>query len=189
MLPGVACGDSMLIHRRKVLGIALGATGASLFATHAAAAPAARSLSVANLHTGEALNATYWEGGAYVPDALAALNKVLRDHRTGEVHAISPALFDLVADLRGRLGSGAVVQIISGYRSPASNAALHARSNGVATRSLHMRGEAIDLRLGGVDLGHLRDAAWSLQRGGVGFYPQSRFVHVDVGRIRRWQGA
>ena len=152
-------------------------------------APLARSLSVANLHTGEKLSATYWEGGAYLPDALAALNKVLRDHRTGEIHPMAPTLFDLVADLRGRLGSRAVVQIISGYRSPASNATLHARSSGVATHSLHMKGEAIDLRLEDVDLSHLRDAAWSLQRGGVGFYPQSRFVHVDVGRVRRWQGA
>lgn len=156
---------------------------------HAWASPAARRIAFTNLHTGEALSATYWEAGAYVPDALQALNRVLRDHRTGEVHAIAPGLFDLVAALRERLETSAVVQVISGYRSPATNASLHARSGGVASHSLHMSGQATDLRIAGVDLTRLRDAAWALQGGGVGFYPQSRFVHVDVGRVRRWQGA
>jgi uncharacterized protein YcbK (DUF882 family) len=142
-----------------------------------------------NLHTGESLSATYWEAGAYVPDALQALNHLLRDHRTGEVHEIAPSLFDLVVALRERLETSAVVQVVSGYRSPATNASLHARSDGVATHSLHMRGQATDLRIAGVDLGRLRDAAWALQGGGVGFYPTSQFVHVDVGRVRRWQGA
>jgi uncharacterized protein YcbK (DUF882 family) len=142
-----------------------------------------------NLHTGESLSATYWEAGAYVPDALQALNHILRDHRTGEVHEIAPGLFDLVAALRERVETSAVVQVISGYRSPATNASLHARSDGVATHSLHMRGQATDLRIAGVELGRLRDAAWALQGGGVGFYPASQFVHVDVGRIRHWQGA
>jgi uncharacterized protein YcbK (DUF882 family) len=113
----------------------------------------------------------------------------LRDHRTGEVHAIAPNLFDLVYRLRGQLDTRATVQVISGYRSPATNAALHAHSEGVASHSLHMLGQATDLRIAGVDLSRLRDAAWSLQSGGVGFYPQSQFVHVDVGRVRRWQGA
>lgn len=148
-------------------------------------ATAARTLSLANLHTGETLTATYWDAGAYVPEALAALNRLLRDHRTGEIHPVAPGLLDLVTALRGRLETDAVVQVISGYRSPATNAALHSRSDGVATRSLHMRGEAIDLRISNVDLPRLRDAAWSLQRGGVGFYP-SQFVHVDIGRVRRW---
>ena len=176
------------MHRRKLLQLGLGLAGAAL-GTRAAAAGAARTIAFTNLHTGESLNATYWEAGAYVPDALQALNHLLRDHRTGEVHAIAPNLFDLVASLRSRLETNAVVQVISGYRSPATNAALHARSEGVASHSLHMLGEATDLRIAGVALDHLRDAALSLQVGGVGYYPQSDFVHVDVGRVRRWQGA
>ena len=177
------------MHRRKLLRCGLGLAGAAMAGSHAWASPAARRVAFTNLHTGESLNATYWEAGAYVPDALQALNRVLRDHRTGEVHEIAPSLFDLVAALRERLETNAVVQVISGYRSPATNASLHARSDGVATHSLHMTGQATDLRIAGVDLGRLRDAAWNLQGGGVGFYPQSQFVHVDVGRVRRWQGA
>lgn len=179
-----------MIDRRKLLTTALGAAGAlatSARATSALAATGpARSLSLHNLHTGESLKATYWEGGAYVPDALSAMNHLLRDFRTGDVHPISPGLFDLVTALQGRLETRETIQIISGYRSPATNASLHARSDGVATHSLHMQGEAMDLRIAGVDLPRIRDAAWSLQRGGVGFYPQSDFVHVDVGRVRHW---
>jgi uncharacterized protein YcbK (DUF882 family) len=178
----------VVIDRRKLLQFGLGA-GASLLGAPALAAETHRSLSLANLHTGERLSATYWEGGDYVPQALQALNRVLRDHRTGEVHPISPDLLDLVARLRGRLDTKGAVEIISGYRSPASNAALHEKSSGVATRSLHMQGLAIDLRIPGVELPRLRDAALAAQGGGVGYYPQSRFVHVDVGRVRRWQGA
>ena len=152
----------------------------------AAAASAPRSLSVLNLHTGEKLAATYFEGGRYLPDALAALDRVLRDHRTGEVHPIAPGLIDLVADLAGQFGRPDAVQIISGYRSPASNAALHARSSGVATRSLHMQGMAMDIRVPGAPLERLRDSALALGKGGVGYYPDSNFVHVDVGRVRRW---
>lgn len=177
------------MHRRKLLGCGLGLAGAAMSGSRAWASRAARSVAFTNLHTGESLNATYWEAGAYVPDALQALNRLLRDHRTGEVHEIAPGLFDLVASLRERLETNAVVQVISGYRSPATNASLHARSDGVATHSLHVRGQATDLRIAGVDLARLRDAAWALQDGGVGFYPKSEFVHVDVGRVRRWQGA
>jgi uncharacterized protein YcbK (DUF882 family) len=132
------------------------------------------------------LAATYFEAGRYLPDALAALDRVLRDHRTGEVHPIAPGLIDLVADLAGQFGRPDAVQIISGYRSPASNAALHARSSGVATRSLHMQGMAMDIRVPGAPLERLRNAALALRRGGVGYYPASNFVHVDVGKVRQW---
>lgn len=175
----------MSVHRRRLLQFGAGAIAAGLPAA-AAATTGARSLSLLNLHTGEALSATYWEAGAYVPDALHALDRVLRDHRTGEVHSMAPGLFDLLTTLRGKLETGATIQVISGYRSPVTNATLHARSDGVATHSLHMEGKAMDLRIAGVDLARLRDAAWSMQRGGVGFYPASQFVHVDVGRVRRW---
>jgi uncharacterized protein YcbK (DUF882 family) len=180
---------SLHIHRRRLLAFGAMAAAAPLVrpAGALAAAPE-RSLTVLNLHTGERLRAAYYEGGTYLNDALAALNRVLRDHRTNEIHPIAPGVLDLAATLSDRLAGGGEVQIISGYRSPQSNAALHAASSGVATHSLHMQGMALDIRLPGVDLARLRDAALTLQRGGVGFYPGSDFVHVDVGRVRRWNG-
>lgn len=148
-----------------------------------------RRLAFANLHTGETLSVAYWERGAYLPDALTAVDKVLRDFRTGEVHAIEPRLLDVLVSLSGKVGNRGAFQVISGYRSPATNAALHAQSDGVASHSLHMEGKAIDIRLAGVELTHLRDAALDLCLGGVGYYPTSDFVHVDVGRVRRWSGS
>lgn len=150
------------------------------------AAADARQLAFINTHTGERFADAYWEAGNYVPDALAAINTVMRDHRSGEVHAIDPALLDQLHTLHGLVEASAPFQIISGYRSPATNAALRANSNGVASRSLHMDGKAIDIRVGGVDLTRLRDAALGMQAGGVGFYQASDFVHIDTGRVRRW---
>jgi uncharacterized protein YcbK (DUF882 family) len=148
--------------------------------------PAARLLSFVNTHTGDTFSDAYWENGSYVPDAIAAINHVMRDHRSGETHAIDPRLLDQLHDLKGIVGASAPYQIISGYRSPATNAALHANSDGVATRSLHMDGRAIDIRIRGVDLPQLRDAALGMRAGGVGYYPASDFIHVDTGRVRRW---
>jgi uncharacterized protein YcbK (DUF882 family) len=180
----------MQFDRRHLLRFGLGAAAAAGVGAQASGALAAlgggRELTFRNLHTGESLTAAYWEAGAYVPDALAAVNKVLRDHRTGEVHAIDPQLLDLLSSLAGKLETRAQFQVISGYRSPASNAKLHDRSSGVATKSLHMQGKAIDIRIGGVQLAHLRGAALGLKRGGVGYYPASDFVHVDTGRVRQW---
>lgn len=177
----------MSSHRRDLLKGALGLAGAAMFGGAArAAATEPRSLSLLNLHTGEKLKATYFEGGQYVPDALEAMNHLLRDFRTGDVHPIAPNLLDLVTTLQGRLETNQTVHVISGYRSPFTNAALHERSSGVATHSLHMKGEAMDIRIPGVELAHLRNAALDLQRGGVGYYPASDFVHVDIGRVRRW---
>ena len=174
-----------MLDRRRVLAAGLGLVAPAMGAT-AASAAAPRSLSVLNLHTGERLAATYFEAGRYLPDALAALDRVLRDHRTSEVHPMAPGLFDIVSGLAGQFGRPDGVQVISGYRSPASNAALRARSGGVATHSLHMEGKAMDIRISGVPLANLRDAALALGAGGVGYYPDSDFVHVDVGRVRRW---
>lgn len=174
-----------MIGRRNLLAGALGLAAPALLASGAQAA-APRRLSLLNLHTGEKLAATYFEGGRYLPDALAAMDRVLRDHRTGEVHPMAPQLLDLVADLAGQVGSADAVQVISGYRSPATNAALHANSSGVATRSLHMQGLAMDIRIPGAPLARLRDTARAVGRGGVGYYPDSDFVHVDVGRVRYW---
>jgi uncharacterized protein YcbK (DUF882 family) len=146
----------------------------------------ARSLSFLNLHTGERLKAEFWNSGAYVKDALTAVNHVLRDHRNGEVHTIEPKLLDLLSLLQRTVESKSEIQVISGYRSPASNAKMHARSRGVASKSLHMQGKAIDIRVGDVALSTLHKAALTLKVGGVGYYPGPDFIHVDVGRVRRW---
>ncbi|MBV8137885.1 MAG: DUF882 domain-containing protein [Deltaproteobacteria bacterium] len=145
----------------------------------------ARSLSFYNLHTGERLTTVYWEKGEYVPTALDQVNYILRDFRQNEIKPIDPTLLDLLVALRDRLQSQANYEVISGYRSPLTNAMLHSRSEGVAAHSLHMEGRAIDITLPGRPLGLVRLAALSLQRGGVGYYPD-RFVHVDTGRVRRW---
>jgi len=171
---------------RRGLGLAAAATVSAPAGQALASLGPVRKLGFHNLHTGESVQAAYWEAGAYVPDALNAVNRVLRDFRTGEVHPIEPKLLDLLTHLQAKLGVSRPFQVISGYRSPATNAKLHAASNGVATKSLHMQGKAIDIRLSGVELADLRDAALGLQLGGVGFYPGSDFVHVDVGRVRRW---
>ena len=170
----------------------LGAGAATLLATCLPAAaravpqPAAKSLEFLNLHTGERLHTTYWHGGRYDSGARAEIDQVLRDFRTGDVKPIDARLLDLLHALRRRLGTDAPFHVISGYRSPATNAMLSANSGGVARKSLHMRGMAIDIRLPGRELNELRSAARSLQRGGVGYYPRSDFVHVDTGRVRFW---
>ncbi|MBI1685382.1 DUF882 domain-containing protein [Caulobacter hibisci] len=148
-----------------------------------------RWLKLHNVHTQEKVEAVYFEKGAYVPDAVQALDKVLRDYRTGDVAAMNPKLFDIMAGLASRVESKSHFQIISGYRSPKTNAMLHARSGEVAKRSLHMDGKAIDLYLEDVSLDRLRTAALDLKQGGVGYYPVSNFVHVDVGAVRRWVGS
>ncbi len=145
-----------------------------------------RPLSFYNTHTGESLRTDYWESGHYVPEGLAEINHILRDHRTNEVKAIDPRLLDLLYALQLKLGSRQAFHIISGYRSPATNAFLHANSSGVASHSLHMDGMAADIFLPDRSLHTLRETALSLERGGVGYYPESNFVHVDVGRVRQW---
>lgn len=201
-----------MIARRRLLQLGLSAFGAvsvapaahaqediigALLETNAAgpaglrpwvdAAP--RQIALHNLHTEEKLQAVYWENGTYVPDALEALNRVLRDHRTGEVAPMNVQLFDMLTDLHRKTETTAAFQVISGYRSPTSNRLLSERSGEVAKRSLHMDGKAMDIYLEDVALEHLRAAALDLKRGGVGYYPDSRFVHVDVGPVRRWQGS
>ena len=179
-----------MIGRRKLIGVGLGLAGSFSAAPAAMAfAPPTRRLAFDNLHTGETLDVAYFENGAYVGDALAAVNHVLRDYRTGDVHVIEPKLLDLLTTLSASLGATARIGVISGYRSPKTNALLHKESGQVASGSLHMQGQAIDIRIPGVDTARLRDAAQRLAIGGVGYYPTSEFVHVDVGRVRRWEGA
>ena len=177
--------------RREILKAGLGSAvvgGAALAAAPVFADTATRRLAFHNLHTGESLTAVYREAGVLAPDALAAVNHVLRDYRTGEVHPIDPRLLDLLAALSARVETRSPFQVISGYRSPATNAMLHAHSDGVAKSSLHMKGLAIDIRLADVDLDRLHGAALGMAVGGVGYYPTSDFVHVDVGAVRRWSG-
>jgi uncharacterized protein YcbK (DUF882 family) len=140
-------------------------------------------------HTNERLDIVYRRGDTYIPEALATLDRYLRDSLTGEVHHFEPRLFDLLYDLTVSVNdTGGEIDVVCGYRTPATNEFLRTRSanSGVAVHSLHMQAEAIDIRLPGVLTSTVRDAALRLQRGGVGYYRDSNFVHVDVGRVRRW---
>jgi len=138
-------------------------------------------------HTNERLDLVYRVGNHYIPSAVVRLDQFLRDHRTGDVIQLDPRVFDLLHDLVAAVGRPeAEIDIVCGYRTPWSNEFLRRTTSGVATHSLHMLGEAIDIRIPGVSTLELRDAALALRRGGVGYYPESGFVHVDVGRVRRW---
>ena len=185
------------LHRRAFLGIGAAATAAALVpsrvhaATRSAGAVKApeRVLSFFNTHTGERLKTAYARGGEYQADALRELNHILRDFRMNEIKPIDPRVFDLLHELGGTLETDQPFHIISGYRSPHTNTLLRERggaTTGVASHSLHMVGQAIDIRLPGVTLENLRNAAKSLKIGGVGYYPDLKFVHVDVGRVRYW---
>lgn len=139
-----------------------------------------------NTHTGESLKSTYWEQGNYLPEALKDIHYILRDHRTNDTHSIDLHLLDILAELHRRLDSRKPFEIISGYRSPRTNAMLHDRSHAVASKSMHMQGKAIDIRITDRPLHMLRDLALAMKQGGVGYYPGPDFVHVDTGDIRRW---
>lgn len=168
--------------------LASGSRAAQAFSSSGAVAGSrSRLLAFEHLHTNERLSLIYAVGDAVLPQAQTRLDHFLRDHYTGDVGAIDPQLFDLLHRLRTKLGAGSPFQVISGYRSPFTNERLRTtRAGGVAKRSLHMDGKAIDIRLPGVALADLRDAAISLQAGGVGFYSRENFVHVDTGSVRTW---
>lgn len=179
--------------RRAFLGASLVAGGALLLpglasaTVHQAATPAFRRLRLFNTHTSETLDVTYFEQGVYHDDALAEIDFILRDHRANQAAPMSRGLINLVHDVARAVDSKEPVHIISGYRSPKTNELLRKTGGGgVARRSLHMDGIAMDIRIPGRDLAKVRDAAWKLQRGGVGFYPGQQFVHVDTGRVRHW---
>ncbi|MEJ2360877.1 MAG: DUF882 domain-containing protein [Gammaproteobacteria bacterium] len=145
-----------------------------------------RHLQLYNLHTGERLKTTYWVEGEYIAQELATVNHFLRDYRNDEIEPIDPRLLDQICLLQHKLGQRGAFHIISGYRSPQTNAWLRHHGTGVAKHSLHMQGRAIDLRLPGVELKHLRQVALAMHAGGVGYYPKSDFVHLDTGRPRFW---
>jgi uncharacterized protein YcbK (DUF882 family) len=152
----------------------------------ALSAPDERALSFVHTHTGERVSLTYFAGGTYLSESLARLDRFLRDHRTGDVHPIDPSLFDLLHELRASTRTQSPFQVISCYRSAGTNRKLRAAGGGVAKRSLHLQGRAIDVRVSGVKTSYLRDAAKELRRGGVGYYRDSDFIHVDNGRVRFW---
>jgi uncharacterized protein YcbK (DUF882 family) len=147
---------------------------------------AARELSLYNLHTDESLKTVYFENGRYVPSALLEVNQFFRDFRANEVRTIDPRLLDLLYRIHRALDTSQPFNLISGYRSPATNAWLANQSGGVAHHSLHMYGMASDINVQGRSLALLQMVALAMRGGGVGFYPRSNFVHVDTGRVRRW---
>ena len=175
--------------RRLIVSGLLGITLASFTTlSQGTLASEARELSFYHTHTGKRLNVVYWEDGRYVDTALDQVNHFLSDFRTGDVAIMDRQLLDLIYDVRDSLGGEGTYQIISAYRSPKTNEMLRNRStsSGVARKSQHLLGKAIDVRLEGVATAELRDAAIRLHRGGVGYYQASDFVHMDTGRVRRW---
>lgn len=151
-----------------------------------AAAPGERMLSFHHLHTGDRISAVYWRDGRYVPDALRQINCVLRDHYSGEVKEIDVELLDVLYEIHQKLKAQEPFHVISGYRSPTTNAMLRQKGRRVGKNSMHILGKAVDVRLLEHKLDSLRRVAVAMRRGGVGYYPKSGFVHVDVGRVRYW---
>lgn len=189
--PG-ACSSSDGLSRRRFIGGMVALGGSLLLPTRVLGATVAppvrgeRRVSFVHTHTGERFSTTYWGDGTYLTRELSRVEDFLRDFRTGERHAIDPALLDQLHDLAVLTGTSAPFQVISGYRSPETNAILKATRGGQASHSLHMTGQAIDIRLADVSTDFIRDAALDLGRGGVGYYRGADFVHVDTGRVRHW---
>jgi uncharacterized protein YcbK (DUF882 family) len=180
----------ILVRRRLVLaGAALaGAAALGPRSVRGAVDAAPKRIALYNLHSDERLEIEYFRDDAYVADSLAQLQVLLRDFRNGEQHGIDPKLMDYLVEVAGRLGVPPAYSVISGYRSPDSNAHLQELSSGVSQHSLHMQGRAIDVRMTGVDCAVLAAHARDLMRGGVGYYRVSNFVHLDTGAYRTWNG-
>jgi uncharacterized protein YcbK (DUF882 family) len=182
----------MISRRRMLMATGALAGAAALWARSSIGAAdhdlKARRIALVNLHTGERLETEYFRDDAYVPEALAAIDVLLRDFRSGEKHAMDPKLMDYLVDVAAQVGAPPEYSVISGYRSPETNERLHERSSGVSQHSLHMRGCAIDVRMTGVDCAALAARAQDLMRGGVGYYRASNFVHLDTGAFRTWRG-
>lgn len=179
---------SPLLSRRSFLrGMASAAGLLAASPVLAAAVPSTqRTLAFHHTHTGERAEITYWRDGEYLAEELRSLDHLLRDHRTGESTRMDRDLLDMLYALQLGLGEPGEFEIISAYRSPKTNEMLRSKSGGVAKRSLHMQGKAIDIRLCGCELKRLRKTALSIKAGGVGYYPKSNFIHVDTGRVRYW---
>lgn len=181
-------------HTRRNFLVLAGATAAGLIAAPGFPMPAIafpfapykRSLAFRNLRTGDKLDIVYWADGKYLPEASREIARVMRDGRNDEVHSIDHRLVELMARLKGSLRSSQPIQVVCGYRSPETNEMLHETTEGVAANSLHMYGEAVDLRVIDRPLRYVHRVAVGLKAGGVGYYPHSNFVHVDVGPVRYW---
>jgi uncharacterized protein YcbK (DUF882 family) len=178
----------MLLGRRRFLVGSLGAAAALSGAGRnaAAATVAAHRLSFYHVHTAEKLTIVYREKGVLIPEALVAVNRYLRDFRTEQIHDIDATLLDTLHALYSTFDERGNFEVISGYRSPHTNAVLRHVTTGVAENSLHIQGRAIDVRLTSAKTTALRDAALALKAGGVGYYAESNFVHLDTGRVRSW---
>lgn len=179
------------IDRRGVLQMGLaGLLGTivplSLTSTSAQAASGSWHLNIRHAHTGETFSGVYRVGNKYLPEAFERLNYVLRDFRTNEVFPMDPRVVDIICQVQRNAGSRERLNILSGYRSPKTNAMLRSNSSGVAKNSYHMYGQAIDIRIPGYNTEKLRKVALNLKAGGVGYYPRSGFVHVDTGDVRSW---
>jgi uncharacterized protein YcbK (DUF882 family) len=192
MAKHVFTGAEMIrYHRRDFLKLGtLTFAGALLpwpaFAAVANRPPTSRSLGFFNTHTAESLRVCYFKDGVYQPKALEKINYVLRDFRTEEIMPIDPHLLDVLYTAQKRLGSSEPFHVISGYRSPETNEMLRQTSSGVASKSMHTVGKAIDIRLPGLRTKKLQKVCMSLKAGGVGYYGKSDFVHVDTGEVRYW---
>jgi uncharacterized protein YcbK (DUF882 family) len=173
-LKGLACGSLMMMGSPKIVHAAL-----SSFTTH-------KTLSLEHHHTGDSLKVTYYEHGHYIGDALEEVSYFLRDYHNDQVHSVDPGLLDRLHDVKLLLGANKPFHIVSGYRSPGTNANLRRHSRGVAKHSLHMEGRAVDIRMEGVSAKTIRNAALTLNKGGVGYYPSENFVHLDTGELRTW---
>ncbi len=173
---------------RRALLQGLGAVATASALTDAAWAGGTRYLELRSLHTGEQFTAAWKPASGLDTGSLASLELLLRDHRNGERHPMDAGIYSQLIDFAALAGVDARFDIISGYRSPLTNAKLHERSGGVSSHSLHMEGRAIDVRLHGVDCLKLAELARAQQRGGVGYYGRDAFVHLDTGRIRTWNG-
>lgn len=187
-------GFGLAMDRRKFLqmsglaAMAGVASSSSFLAGSVMAAPSdgTRIITLAHIHTGEKMACAYRADGRYLTEGLASAEHLLRDHRSGESHAIDPDLLDTLHDLAMCLNAEPDFDVISGYRSPATNAELRRQGHAVASRSYHMEGKAVDIRLAGVSIGRVHRAALDLKRGGVGFYSGPGFIHIDTGPVRSW---
>lgn len=186
-----ASEDSLRMSRRALVKLgALAAAAAilprSAFGSNPSPSVAEKSLAFYNTHTGENLKTVYWAEGHYLGQSLREINHILRDPRNDEVHDIDTGLLDLLFAIRKQIDTNQPFHVISGYRSAATNEFLRAHTTGVAEHSLHLVGQAIDIRSPGRELRTLQKVAVALKGGGVGYYPKSDFVHVDIGRVRYW---
>ena len=185
--------DKTIMNRRKFLKSSIAAAAGALIVPAIAAKPAfaaghkgAHMVAIHNAHTGDSFTGVYRVGDKFLPDSFERINYVLRDFRTGDIFPIDPDLVDLVYAIRQETGRNDYIEILSGYRSPKTNAMLRRTSTGVAKKSFHMSGKAIDIRMPGYSTRNLRKIAVSMKKGGVGYYKSSNFLHVDTGNFRVW---